>query len=399
MDIKKEDKMIVKMLGHFEIQYKGIILNSETIRSNMVELLLVYMLLQRHKEVLTNELAEELWSEEESDNPLGALKNLMYRLRKLLKDVFGEDDIIVTGRGSYTINPSIAIELDAEVFETKLKLGKEKDDRKALEEAMELYVGTFLPKQAKQHWILQQSVYYQSLFSSYSKVLIEMLEKEEYFEEMEAWCLKALTYDPLDENLQYHFILSLLKQGKSQIALEHYLHVKQRLYDELGVDPSEELQQLYQTMIRKDNDRQLDLVVIQKDLNEEELPNKAYYCDYNVFKEMYRLDARRLQRLGISMYCCLITCDVTLPIPQTSKLYKTVTVKMMDSMKDLLLKSLRAGDIVSRYSQSQYVMLLPTCSFESMQVVIDRIKKEFEKEEVSKQGKLLFDFKELILEG
>lgn len=396
---KTEKVMKIKTLGQFEIIYNEAVLNTESIRSNKVELLLIYVLMQRHKEVLTSELAEALWSEGESDNPLGALKNLMYRLRKLLKDVFQEDDIILTGRGSYTFNSNIIIELDAEIFETQIKKAKKEDDVNMLEKALNLYNGAFLPKQVKQHWILQQSTYYQSLYSSHVKTLVELLGKEKRYEEVELWCNKGLQYDFLDEKLQYYYLLSLIKQDKKQLALDHYFIIKNKLFDELGVDPDESLQELYQTLLRKDNDRQLDLVVIQKELKEEIAPTQAYFCDYNVFKEMYRLDARRLKRLGVSIYCCLVTCDITLPIPETSNMHKTITQKMMKEVKDVLLEGLRAGDIVSRYSKSQYVTLLPTCSHESMQVVIERIKEKFTKLEVSKQGQLLFDFKEIVLEG
>lgn len=181
--------------------------------------------------------------------------------------------------------------------------------------------------------------------------------------------------------------------------MDHYLLVKQRLQDELGVDPNESLQKLYQTLLRKDNDRQLDLVVIQQDLIEKELVNEAYYCDYSIFKEIYRLEARRLERFGISIYCCLVTCDVTLPIPATSKLYASIMKKMMDELKKVLLSDLRVGDVVSMYSKSQYVTLLPTCSVESTHIIMERILGHFAKLEVSKQGKLLFDYKELVLDN
>lgn len=393
--------MEVNMLGGFSILYKGRELNAEMIHSNKIELLLIYMLTHHSKEVLTNELAETLWSEGESDNPLGALKNLMYRLRKLLKDTFEEDDIIATGSGSYTFNPKIQMICDAEMFEEKLtafKANKEQIKKEDLSTVLNMYKGPFLQKQLKYHWILQQNVYYQSLYISYVKVLIEILEKEKDFSELENWCRKALKYDSLDENLHYYFILTLIKQDKKQLAKEHYMIVKQRLYDELGVSPNENLQSLYQSLLRKDNDRQLDLVVIQKDLKEGKMPNSAYYCDYSVFKEMYRLEARRLQRFGISIYCCLITCDVVLPIPETSKLYASTMQKAMEQVKTLLLKQLRAGDVVSSYSHSQFVLLLPTSSFESMKLVVERVSKAFAQVEVSKQTKLSYDYKEIVLE-
>ena len=399
--MKDNSKMKVKMLGQFEISYKGVVLNVDTIRSNMIELLLVYLLMNRHKEVLTTEMAEVLWREEESDNPLGALKNLMYRLRRLLKETFGEEDIFITGRGSYTFNPSIDVEIDIDVFEKELnqvEMVEHSQQKVKLISALSLYKGEFLPKQIKHHWILQQNVYYQSLYNNSLKVLLSILENDCEYIEMEKWCIQALKYDSLDEMIHYRFMVSLIKQGKNQLAMDHYLLMKQRLFDELGVLPNEGLQTLYQTLLRKDNDRQLDLVVIQQDLKENKLVNEAFFCDYSIFKEIYRLEARRLERFGISVYCCLITCDVTLPIPQTSKLYASTMKKIMEELKELLLHDLRVGDVIANYSKSQYVCLLPTCSVESTHIIMDRIQTRFKKIEVSKQGKLLFDYKELVLD-
>ena len=52
------------------------------------------------------------------DNRAGALKNLMYRLRNTLKKNLGEEDYILTGRGTYYWNPDIPIWLDCEEFDS-----------------------------------------------------------------------------------------------------------------------------------------------------------------------------------------------------------------------------------------------------------------------------------------
>lgn len=64
-------------------------LDEDTFHSEMMTKLLVYILCYRKKEMPIQELTEALWDEDESDNPTGALKNLMYRLRNLLKKTWG----------------------------------------------------------------------------------------------------------------------------------------------------------------------------------------------------------------------------------------------------------------------------------------------------------------------
>ena len=50
--------------------------------------------------------------------------------------------------------------------------------------------------------------------------------------------------------------------------------------------------------------------------------------------------------------------------------------RAMDHVKDAF-GCLRAGDVVARYSGSQYVVLLPTCTYESGKMVLKRIEDNF----------------------
>ena len=52
--------------------------------------LLIYLLIHREHPVSVRELSEALWREDEIENPAGALKNLMYRLRTIMKKNISE---------------------------------------------------------------------------------------------------------------------------------------------------------------------------------------------------------------------------------------------------------------------------------------------------------------------
>lgn len=49
----------------------------------------------------------------------------------------------------------------------------------------------------------------------------------------------------------------------------------------------------------------------------------------------------------------------------------------MERLEDTLKASLRIGDVVSRYSDSQYVVLLPACNYENGRKVSERIINRF----------------------
>lgn len=61
------------------------------------------------------ELGEFLWGNGGSANPLGALKNLVYRLRMTLREL-GTEEYIVSSAGAYGWNPNIPVSCDMEEF-------------------------------------------------------------------------------------------------------------------------------------------------------------------------------------------------------------------------------------------------------------------------------------------
>ena len=95
----------VSFLGQFQMVYHGIALTEDDIHSEMITKLLAYMLLHRKRAMTIRELADMLWGGGGSNNPVGALKNLMYRLRGVLKQTYGgEEQFVLTNLGSYCWN-------------------------------------------------------------------------------------------------------------------------------------------------------------------------------------------------------------------------------------------------------------------------------------------------------
>ena len=110
------EELYIQMLGEFSISSSRGKLTWEALRSDQMLRLLTYLLINRDRSVSVEELSDVLWSEKETANPAGAIKNLMYRLRTSLK-ALGEDSYILTGRGAYSWNREIPVRVDFEEFE------------------------------------------------------------------------------------------------------------------------------------------------------------------------------------------------------------------------------------------------------------------------------------------
>ena len=66
--------------------------------------------------------------------------------------------------------------------------------------------------------------------------------------------------------------------------------------------------------------------------------------------------------------------------------------RAMDRMQDVLIHSLRSGDVVSKYSSSQFIVMIETCAYEVAQLVAGRIEKNFYADRRGKRRKVKIQY-------
>ena len=76
-------KVKMQLFGSFLLANETTVLGEEKIHSNKLTRLLVYLLLHRDYMLTHRQLIEVFW-EDDTKNPEGALKKLMYRIRNEL---------------------------------------------------------------------------------------------------------------------------------------------------------------------------------------------------------------------------------------------------------------------------------------------------------------------------
>ena len=194
-------------------------------------------------------------------------------------------------------------------------------------------------------------------------------------EEMCAVCTQAGKIDPLNEQLHILVLHALLLQNEPASALLHYEKVTRLLHDNLGVRPSEEMQRIYLRIISNKTAPEENLGNILRDMKESKKNSGAFLCELNFFETMYRLEARRAARDGGCLHVALITLS---PLPEedekTTKAYDAV----MENLQNIVVRCLRQSDVVSRYSKSQLIVMLPDANPEDSEMVMGRIKAAFQ---------------------
>ena len=104
----------IKTLGRLHITDGENEFPQEKKRSAQVELLIVYLILNRNANITNPQLIDFLWPDGNADKPEGALRNLIYRARKEMKQFFKEVDCIKSKGRSYYWNPEVECRVDYE---------------------------------------------------------------------------------------------------------------------------------------------------------------------------------------------------------------------------------------------------------------------------------------------
>lgn len=387
------DKLKIAMFGEFSVSYKDHTISEHSKRSKKLWLLLQYLAVHHNRAVAQSELIDILSREDEGVNPTSALKTQIHRLRDILSELGCEKQIIVCINGAYSINSEIETEIDAEEFEKAFKEAAANDDPEEklslILNAVNLYTGDFLAKSAYESWVVPLNTYYRSVFSKAVRIAVELLTSMGKLHDIIAICSKASSINPYDEFIHYSHIKALAELGDQESAKRQYETITHLMMTKFGITPSKELMELYDTAIKSKKSVKSDIDSVISDLLEQRQVSGAFFCEYQIFKHLYQLEIRDAQRTGVSINICLLTingADGELPAQNPLN-------KAMQRLQDCVSRSLRGSDIFSRYSVSQFVIMLSNTNEQTGELIMKRIEKAFKRENTNKDIELNYTFK------
>lgn len=259
---------------------------------------LQYLIVNHSRAIPSEELIDQFWAENSSD-PINALRGMLYKVRRFLKEMFPEEeDMIVTLRGSYGWNPALQIELDSEEFEQACR-----EARKQPEEAAEifsrilpLYRGDFLDGNDSD-WVTPMRRYYQTIYLDACREALPLLQKQGRWMEIMKVCEQARKVDFAAEDFVVSQMEALISAGQSVQAVEQYRQYREQIWNEFQIAPSEKVEQTYVLAssmcrgIRRDED-------ILKMVTGEERDGRAFFCTFQTFQKIVALERRHLARTG-----------------------------------------------------------------------------------------------------
>jgi WD40 repeat protein/DNA-binding SARP family transcriptional activator len=214
-------------------------------------LVLAHLLLRVNHTVLADHLIDALWAEEPPDSARGTLQAYVSRLRGTL----GSDRI--EGSTSGYLFRADPAELDTFRFETLLQTVREdglgpKAVVDVLDEALDLWRGPALADLASESSLAGEIARLEELrliaIEERIEAKLDLGLNAEAVAELEA----ATAANPLLERLWALLVLALYRSGRQADALAAFERARSLLAEELGIDPSPELQDLHQRVLRQD---------------------------------------------------------------------------------------------------------------------------------------------------
>lgn len=352
---------------------------------------LQYLVVNHARNITAEELIDVFWAGESSSDPANALRNMLFKVRGLLREMFsGEDNLLQTLPGCYAWNPEIGIELDAEQFE-KICLGARRssgeESIELLRRAAAVYRGDFLPANDSE-WAKTLQQYYRTLYLDACRALLPVLEEKEEWMEMVNVCSQAYQIDFGIEDFTAYQMRAFIAMGQPNQAIERYEAFSGRMLKEFGMPPTERIEQIYilAQSLRKENLGNNEEIF--KLVCEDSREPCAFFCRFETFKNIVALEKRHLARSGQSSTLVIVSLGEGAASAADRK-----------RLERILAEGLRTGDPVARLEAGSYILILTGTDMENAQAVTGRLDNAFHKTYRHSKAQLTFRMSRLGSDG
>lgn len=361
--------------------------NSTTKAMKLLQILLYHC----EKGISREKLIEYLYGREDMADAANSLRVTVHRMKKMVVDMgLPEYNYVKISKGIYRWDAPMETIVDAHVFEHILEKAKTEENKaqkiKDLEEACNMYAGEFIPGLSEEEWILIEGVQYKKKYTEALQQLCSYLWEDEEYEVILKLCENACELYPFDE-WQAIRIDCFMAMNRYKEAISEYEETARLFFEELGISPSEKMIQQFKFMSEHMNYKPQTIKEIKGRLMEDEDETGAYYCTLPSFRDSYRLVRRIIERNGQSVYMmlCSLIDSKGRPMEQGDKLNA-----MTDELHHSIKHCLRRGDSFTKFSPSQFLILLIGTNKENCDLIFDRIASYFSRDHRSWKKNLEF---------
>lgn len=333
---------------------------------------------------VTRTVLQDALYDRKTTDAANALRINASRLRKLLlqSELPAHNYIVVDKNVYYLTEPEYTGDFQVDVVLLEQlweKIQKEKEisaKRELLEKACKLYEGEFLPALSGEVWVENLRGRFQEIYFNCVQFLCEILKQQQDYKSLVRVTADAMRLYPTEEwaKLKMDGFVGLQKYKE---AMEAYKDAVKDIFSEQGMAVSDQMWERFKSLNQYIENQSRNLENIKEWLCEKERIPGAYCCSYPGFIDCYRMEARaaeRKKRHGMLMICTIRDRQGAV-ITEAEKLQE-----YMDKLDQCVCVTLRRGDIYTRYSRDQILILVNDLKPEKAVSVENRIIGAFRKE-------------------
>ncbi|MCR0203641.1 winged helix-turn-helix domain-containing protein [[Clostridium] innocuum] len=394
--MRKKNILKIHLLGEFYMENKNYRFPQETKKSTQLILLIAYLIMYRHTVVSKEKLISILWKEDESDKPEGALRNLVYRARKELQKFYPdkEDVSFILSKGNtYAWNTEIPCEIDVVAMDQLCKAIETEENPdlcyKSCIDLLSNYMEDFMFEFHSQSWVELQKNYYDNILMRAINRTCKLLMEQERYDEVIKLC-DILGFKHYANNHIHEYKLEAYRQTHQlSLALSYYHKVADMYYGRLGIEVTPLCREIYEDVVKCISSNPVDVHELEQQLKDDHRHDGTFYCDFDVFKNIYQMNLRSARRSSRSRYLVLLTMQ------QPEDLKEEIQQRESDILRDVITTELRKNDVFSKCSPFQYSLIIATASIEGCDKAISRIVDKFEQKKLVAESTLVYEYKHI----
>ncbi len=371
--------LIVTMFGGFSLRYNGKEISLGNLSGQQIVQFLQLLLHYRSQGVSRDLAKSVLFGDRDVDDVSHSIRNIIYNMRKKLKELgLPESQYVVKRGGVYYWTDDIPVKEDASDFDDAYDIAMETEDDEervtALTNACYKYKGRFLYGNDSAVWIVQEGERYREQFSDCVNELVEALREDHKYLQMQDIGLYATKVDPFSE-WEIVTLEALSGLGKFDKTETFYRQTVDAYTAEYGGRTNSYVREFVNRMGLKLVVDTESLEEIQRKIgNTDVIDNNGYYCSLPVFQEIYRMTERMMERAGekIFLMLCTILDSKGNPMREGPRLDE-----LSERLRETIIETVRRTDTVTRYGKGQFLVLLINITYEDCAIVSKHINSKF----------------------
>jgi hypothetical protein len=197
--------------------------------------------------------------------------------------------------------------------------------------------------------------------------MLPVLEKDKKYFDAICVCRKTLLLDPFVERNYRNLMRFLLLNNEREEVIKVYKDLSKMLMSGFGALPDQDSRALYREALSTCPSEPLLPEEVMCLLDEQEQVRGALVCDYDFFKILYQAHARSIERTGIAIHTAVVSLK-----SDGKGGGKNDPSHAMDLLEQTMRTSLRRGDVITRCSASQFIVMLLSANLENSRKVCER---------------------------